>query len=145
MNWGKGIALFLILFICTLAFMVYKTTVKTSELVTENYYEEELKHEQVIQAEKNATTLNEKPKIQVNNSTVEIQLPKELDLNKIQGDIYFYKPDDTKKDRKIKISLDQNYSQQIEINKLFSGLYQVKLNWKQDSLSYYFEQNIFIP
>jgi len=145
MNWGKGIALFMVLFVMTLAFMVYKTTQKTSEMVTENYYEKELKHEEIIQAKRNVSALNNFPEIELDNTSVTITLPDEFDLNKVEGEVYFYKPDNTEKDRIVAMNLDENHTQHINLEELSVGVYQVQLSWKQDSLNYYFEKDIYIP
>ena len=48
MNWGKGITLVIILFIITMLGMVYVASKQTNEMVEANYYDKELKYQNLI-------------------------------------------------------------------------------------------------
>lgn len=144
MNWGKGIALVLILFILGLAFLVYKTTEVTSEMVTDNYYEKELAYEEVIEGKRNLQKLSEEIQVKIDAEKVSIQFPKELIQENIKGNILFYRPSDPKKDRTTAIAL-KDYVQNIDIQNFITGNYQVQITFEVDGNKYYFEKNIYIP
>ena len=66
-TWGHGVIIALacfIIFICTLIFTV-EFSKNTFDLVTDNYYEEEINYQQEIDATNNASLLKEKPKIEI--------------------------------------------------------------------------------
>ncbi len=145
MNWGKGITLVFLLFGLGMGFLVYKTTQKKSEMVTENYYQKELVYEQVIQGKRNVDSLTVKPSISKENSSVIIHFPESFSANEIKGEVYFYRADDVKKDRTIALALDTANTQQIPISILSTGNYMVQLTWNYLDKYYYLEENIFIP
>jgi hypothetical protein len=144
MNWGKGIALVLIIFVLGLAFLVYKTTEVESEMVTENYYEKELSYEKIIEGKRNINLLKEDVKIEVQTNEIAIIFPKELEASKIVGNILFYRPSDTKKDRTVPIQLANNV-QLVDIKNFTTGNYQVQITFSEGEKEYYFEKNIFVP
>lgn len=144
MNWGKGIALTIFVFILGMAFLVYKTTEVESEMVTDNYYEKELHHEEVIQAKKNMLLLSRKPEISIQDGTLQVIFPKEFDVTTAIGEIVLYRPSDPKKDKKYTIAIDENNVQKIPTNELSVGIYQVQLSWQQNQIDYYFEKDIYI-
>lgn len=144
MNWGKGIALVLVIFIFGMAFLVYKTTEVSSTMVADNYYEKELLFDEVMEGKKNIQQLKEKIEVIVTTEKITILFPKELNKEDIVGSILFYRPNDPKKDRIIPIALD-NYVQNIDIKKFITGNYQVQITFTVKYKKYYFEKNIFIP
>lgn len=143
MSWGKGIALVIVAFILWISFLVYKTTLVTSEMVTDNYYEKELKYEEVIQAKRNLQKLNEELVIQQRNDSVLITFPKEFDATS-RGEIYFYRPSNPKQDKTFPIDLTHTSTQVITKNNLTRGVYQIQVSWNQNSTPYFFEQTLFI-
>ena len=62
-TWGHGIVVALGLFISFILYLIFVFPIgkQNSELVTENYYEDELSYQKVIDAKNNAETLATKP------------------------------------------------------------------------------------
>ena len=62
-TWGHGIVVALGLFISFILYLIFVFPIgkQNSELVTENYYEDELSYQKVIDAKNNAATLTAKP------------------------------------------------------------------------------------
>ena len=52
-NWGWGIFIVLVLFIAFIGNLVYKSSQVRVDLVSENYYEKEIKYQHQIESEKN--------------------------------------------------------------------------------------------
>jgi hypothetical protein len=125
--------------------MVYKTTQKKSEMVTENYYQKELVYEDVIQGKRNVDSLTIKPSVTLVNNNVKIEFPKVFMSKAVIGEIYFYRADNVKKDRTFPINLDTTNIQQVETNQFFKGAYTTQISWKYDNKNYFYENKLNIP
>ena len=66
-NWGHGILVALVSFIIFIVGLVvyFTQTMQNSELITDNYYQEELMYQQVIDAKNRAAALEEFPSVQL--------------------------------------------------------------------------------
>jgi len=60
------------------------------------------------------------------------------------GSIRFYRPNDSSKDRRFKLQLDEEGKQAIPVSDFEEGRWKLTLTWQQDSLTYIDEKNIFI-
>lgn len=136
MNWGKSIALFYGLFVVALLIVVAFSFTQDVNLVTEDYYQQELVYEDQINRIKNTEALVEKPEIVLKGSYVELSFPAELSP---KGTILFFRPSDANKDRRIAISLGADKKQQIDFSSEQKGLWKAKLNWTQEGKEYYQE------
>lgn len=74
-NWGWGITLFLVVFMSFILQLVYRCTQQRVDLVSEKYYENEIKYQQRIDMEKNTASLIEDLNIQTKNGLMEINYP----------------------------------------------------------------------
>jgi hypothetical protein len=107
-------------------------------LVTENYYDKELVFESQIQAEKNANALTDALKIANTDGKVLFTFP--ASQKNISGEILFYSPSDSKKDKVFPIQLDDQNAQNIDIQNLRKGLWRVKVGWKVEGKEFYKEE-----
>ncbi|AFD06481.1 FixH family protein [Solitalea canadensis] len=143
LGWGTITALFYCSFVVFMLGLVYLAMREKFELVTPNYYAEELKYQHKIDAAKNANQLSEMTDIQIVNKSVTINLPKEFDGKVVTGQIYFFRPSDGTKDLKVELKPDDSGKQVITNSSFIKGLYKIKLDWKCDGKDYFLEQNIF--
>lgn len=145
MNWGKKIAILYIGFVVlTLAFVFFAMTQKV-DLVTDNYYEKELKYQEQIDKIKKTKELKDKTEIQLIEKTVKIKFPALPDKNNPKDFILFYRPSDPSKDVKIQVSADSLGFQLIPIEKLAHGFWKIKLNWTSGGFEFYDESMLNIP
>lgn len=142
-NWGTGIAIFIGIFLITMAFLVYKTTQQRVDMVGEDYYPKELLHESHLDKERTYNLLAEKVKISREENRLLFRFPASLANNHVEGSITFYRPSDNSLDVSYSIALNESGSQEIETSELITGKYIIKLDFKVESKSYYYEQ-IFI-
>lgn len=142
-GWGTIAALFYCSFVVFILGLVYMATKEKFELVTPNYYAEELKYQHKIDAAKNVHQLSESTDIQVNHKTVSIDFPKDFDGKTITGHVNFFRPSDGSKDLQIELKPDASGKQVITNDSFVKGLYKIKLDWKCDGKDYFLEQNIF--
>ena len=141
-SWGYKIAIFYLSFVAGMLFLVYKATSESFDLVTENYYEAELKYQDVIDQKTNLSELSAPATITHTSNTVAVQLPAEFNNETAEGIIYLYRPSDASKDvRKNFVTLNGFY--QLILAKDLSGSYELKLSWKADGKEFFQEKKLF--
>ena len=145
MSWGYKIVLAFLAFVVFLGILVYRTMNNKIDLVAEDYYEQELLYQDEIIKIRNARSLD--PSVQIQLVTAAKQLfIKFPSQHKVKhGSLDLYRPSDAALDRKLELVSDQNNQFVLFIGDLASGLWQVKLEWQADSISYLQEQNIYLP
>lgn len=145
MSWGKKIAILYIGFvILTLAFVFFAMNQRV-DLVTDNYYEKELKYQEQIDKSKRTKELKEKINVQIFEKTVRVKFPNLPDKNNQKDFILFYRPSDPSRDIKIRISPDSLGNQIIPTEKFAKGFWKIKLSWTSGGTEYYDESIINIP
>lgn len=141
-SWGHKIFFAYTVFAAGILFLAYKASQQKFDLVTENYYDAELKYQNVIDEKSNASLLSEPPKISHTVNTISIQLPKEFANKDVQGEIYLYRPSDQTKDVRKRFSTDQGFYE-LNLGQDLSGSYEVKFSWEANGKKFYNEQRIF--
>jgi len=141
-NWGYKIAAAYLLFVAGIVFLVFKAGKQNYDLVTKNYYEEELKYQDVIDKKQNVAALSALPEIKYTRTGITILFPKEFENKNITGEAYLYCPSDAKKDLKKNFELNKP-DFRWELPGSFRGMYKLKLSWTSDGKSYYQEKKIF--
>jgi len=129
-------------FIAFIVFLVIKTFSVNNELVTEDYYNQELKYQEKIDEMSHVTP--ERDLIwEQNNDLLILNCQQSLPEN-LKGIVEFYRPSDTSKDLKFPIAVSKE-GKQVFPKQLFSkGLYKIKADWIQNGQSYYSEKDIYI-
>ncbi|WP_143960793.1 FixH family protein [Litoribacter populi] len=139
MNWGHGIAIFFTCFVAFMIFMVVKSFQQNIDLVTDNYYEQELKFQQQIDKINNDKGLETPVAVKFKSNTVNITFPA---LPGIEGNIHIFRPSDSMFDLEKTIELDENFHQSIPVDNLPAGFYRVKINWQAQGMEYYTEETL---
>jgi hypothetical protein len=134
-NWGTKIFLVYTGFVVFMLVFVFLCTRQQFDLVSADYYDQELKYQQVIDGKNNANMLSEKLSISTANDTVFVKLPAEI-VNG-EGEIFFYRPDNASLD--LRVSFKNNSIVAIPSGKLTAGTYKVKATWKNDGRPYFHE------
>jgi hypothetical protein len=141
-SWGYKIFIGYSLFVIGILFLVYKASNQNYDLVTENYYEAELKYQEVIDQKANVANLSSPPKIQHTINSVSVQLPQEFAGKAVEGEVYLYRASDASKDiRQNFTTTDGSYT--LQMAKELSGMYQVKLSWQSSGKTFYHESTLF--
>lgn len=139
MNWGNKLLVTFIVFGAFMSFMVYKSLTAKFELVSKEYYKDELAYQQVIDGTKKTNALVGKVTIVHEKKFISIQLPKELNGEAVNGKIWFYCAADASKDRKFDLKPDANGKQLFEENMFFPVNYTIKIDWTSNKEHYYHE------
>ncbi|WP_378182734.1 FixH family protein [Aquimarina sp. SS2-1] len=142
-NWGTAIVLVFIGFISfILYFVVRMNTEKKFEhdLVTEDYYKQELAFQQEINAEENGNALESNVKIKRIVEGLLVTFPKDKNYTKLSGTISLYRPSNKKLDFKIPITL-QSSEILVSKNQLIEGRWNITVNWEYENTSYLFKES----
>lgn len=144
-NWGTGIVLAMVLFMVFILQFVYRSiTVEkyNHELVSDDYYKDELYYQQEIDKMNNANKLDENITVEKVKEGFLIIFPKDFDVTKVTGTAYFQRPSNESLDFQQDISL-KNSKLLINHSNLVSGKWKIKIDWKYDGKEYMLKQTIF--
>lgn len=141
-SWGHKILIVYLGFVAGILVLVFLANQQKFDLVTPNYYDAELKFQNVIDEKQRVAELSTPPKISHSVNSVSIQLPGEFAGKNVKGQLYLYRPSDATKDLKTNFATDKNFVE-VALNKNLSGAYELKLSWQADGKTYYNEQRIF--
>jgi hypothetical protein len=142
LNWGHKITLAFSAFVVFMFVMVYKSMKTDFQLVTKEYYKDELAYQQVIDGTNRANKLSGSVEVTQANNELIIQLPTEMKGKTISGNIWLYCSSDDKKDRRLELAVDKNGKQAINSKNMLPANYLLKVTWKAEELNYYNEQHI---
>jgi len=129
LNWGKSLVIAMVLFVSFIAVIVTKAMKERIDLVAPDYYEREINYDQqqakLTNAEKVSNQLNfnylsQEQKINISSEKGAVSEVK----------IEFYYPANAKFDKKIKVNIQQNQNQEINIANWQNGLWKAKCQYK---------------
>lgn len=141
-NWGYGITIAILCYVSFIIFMVYKTTTVEHYLVADNYYEQEVKYQEIIDKTKNAKKRGGHITVRLGKEGVDINLPEKA----ANGTIKFFRVDNKHKDFTLSIETNDNNKQTIWHENLIPGKWIVKIDWQgENGISYYDEVIWFMP
>lgn len=145
-NWGKGLAIAIVLFICSTLGIVAFLMSLDYQIVTQDYYEKAEQYQQHIDRVEHARALSEPVEIRVlpNGREIRVQFPAALRMENPAGTIQLYRPSDSALDRELTLNLDENGIQRIPAADLAPGKWSVKISWKADNKSYFKSENLFL-
>ncbi|MDE3125013.1 MAG: FixH family protein, partial [Bacteroidota bacterium] len=89
MNWGFKITAVFVSFTLLIGFLVYKSVHTKIDLVSTDYYKEELRFQKQIDGTHNANLLSA-VKVEQTDSSIAIQFPNELRGTNLEGEAWFY-------------------------------------------------------
>ncbi|MGE9516676.1 MAG: FixH family protein [Solitalea-like symbiont of Acarus siro] len=143
--WPIGISVFLLCFVSYLISIVVFSRGTKVELVSPNYYEEELKYQNAIDAQKNANSMEHKVTIdQDSDQNLVISFPKEIDKANITGIIKLLRPDDSGGDLAFPLTLNSKNQHIVHRGLLRKGAYKFSLSWNINKKDYMIKEDIYI-
>lgn len=124
--------------------IVVKSMQHDVNLVTKDYYAQELAYETQIQKENRSNQYKDQVSIShlESEKIMRIQLPKEL--QKLEGKLLLYRPSSSKMDVNVPLQMNQHNEQYIKTENLAKGVWVVKVYVNANNESYYFEKEIMI-
>ena len=144
LNWPTGIILALVSFIIFILSFVYKATFLPEydhQLVSDEYYNDELNYQEEIDKLKRASELAENISISKNNNGLLIKFPSNIDYKQIKGSISFKRLSNRKIDFKLPIELTSSQLL-LKDEELVAGRWDVKIAWEVAEKTYLFKEKI---
>ena len=144
MNWGHKLTLVFLVFGSMTGYLVYRCSQTKFDLVSKEYYKDELAYQQVIDASRHARLLNGNVSVLPLGDSLLINLPVAANTAGINGHALFYCTADAAKDRKIILKPGPSGEQFIGRSQLMPGSYLVKFSWSAGANNYYAESSVVI-
>jgi hypothetical protein len=143
MNWGWSIVLAFSLFGAFIIGLVIRSFQETIDLVSEDYYQQELGYQHQIDKITNHRALPVPLTFSQQAQRLVVQFPDDL-AAEVQGTIQLFRPSDARSDRTVTIALNPARQQIIATDRLVKGHYKIKIDWTNGGAAYYTEETIYI-
>jgi hypothetical protein len=141
-NWGTKLILVFGFFIAAMTALVIMSMRQKIQMVAKDYYNDELKYQQVINATELANQLSTPVELIKQDGYIILQLPAEMKGEVIKGTILFYYPADAVKDRELPLQTNTDAQQLVPLSLFLPGNYTVKIAWIHKDKQYYAEQSL---
>jgi hypothetical protein len=142
MNFGKWIVVAFVLFAVFIGTLVAVCVKQDVDLVSKDYYKDELDYQDQIERINNTNGLANKPTIAKLDGKLQVNFSSEQKIQ--QGQLKLFCPSNPKMDKDYQISARDGNTQLFEITSLQPGMYKAKLRWTMEGKEYFFEQIIYI-
>lgn len=142
MNWGHKLTIAIVVFVSWMSYMVYRCVTTDFQLVEKDYYKNELRYQQIIDATQRANSLNSQVKISRQTNKIILQLPPEMKGQQVSGSLWFYCAYDESLDKKMALQLNNDGQQELDIAAFKPGNYTVKIEWLCNDVLYFKEEKL---
>ncbi len=142
--WPYGIILFFVLLVCCLAAVVVIAATHRESMVSENYYEQELKFQDRIDSAVRAQKSGANMQLDAAAGKLLVTVPARQLAQNFSGAIELYRPSSSKLDREFPFAPRADGTQALDVSKLAAGLWHVRVKWTAGGLDYFLEQKIKI-
>lgn len=136
-SWGTKIALLYSGFVVMILALVITTFTRKVELVTEDYYQQEVGFQKHLDAARAANALHDPLRITANEQTLTIQFPERFASQTLNGKVLFYAPTLAAADRNFPLTDISGGQWTVSREKLASVPYEVQVNWTAGETEYF--------
>ena len=143
-SWAWGIIAGYVVFVALTLTMVGIAFSMRVDMVSDDYYQREMNHQQHIDRVTRTAALPEGVEWTVShqNGVFVFHLPADHFGHDLAGQIHFYRPDNVDLDRAYDISLDRTGEQHIAADELAPGHWRIRIEWTAQGLDYYSERTL---
>ncbi len=145
MNWGRSLILVFIVFAAFMGYLVYRASGTHFDLVSKEYYKDELRYQDKIDGFRNAAAMDAVQLRVDSTGILQIRFPEQMKGKPVVGSLWLYCKTDAGKDLHIPLAEDTTGMRVINVSGKASGKYLAKLHWEVLRVPYEFEQEIIIP
>ena len=142
--WPLGILAAFALFFCGLTTALVIASTPHESMVSENYYEQELTFQDQINGAARALKSGATLSSDAVGGKVVITVPAAQLAQKLAGTIELYRPSDPKLDQSLPLTPRANGTQILDVSKLATGLWSVRVKWNAGGEIYFLEQKITV-
>ena len=143
-NWGIGITLAALAFIAFILQLVYRCSNEKIDLVSEHYYEQEIRYQDQIDRRNNVNTLQQKISINLDGRSLSLIYPSSVEKRSVVGTITLFRPDNSSLDFSVPVKVDIDSGQLVSLENRKSGKWKVQIAWSDGTTPYYQEESIWI-
>ena len=142
--WPYGIIAFFGLLFCGMATIVTIAATHRESMVSENYYEQELKFQDQIDSAARAQKTGANIQLDAATRKLLVAVPAAQLAQKFSGAIEFYRPSAPELDREFQFLPRADGTQALDVSQLAAGLWQVRVKWNAGGQDYFLERKITI-
>jgi hypothetical protein len=134
-----------IVFAAFMGYLVYRASGTHFDLVSKEYYKDELRYQDKIDGFRNAAAMDAVQLRVDSTGILQIRFPEQMKGKPVVGSLWLYCKTDAGKDLHIPLAEDTTGMRVINVSGKASGKYLAKLHWEVLRVPYEFEQEIIIP
>ncbi|NDC76776.1 MAG: hypothetical protein EBZ67_02710 [Chitinophagia bacterium] len=143
-DWGYRILAVYLVFVAGIGWMVYRSAGERVDLVTPDYYEQEVRYQERIEQQANAAALSVPVSASFREGRIELLLPPEFGSRQVEGELTLYCPSDAGKDIHEHFATTDRKAVLV-VPRDRSGFQVLKLTFRADGKVYHVERDILIP
>jgi hypothetical protein len=145
--WPAGIVAAFVLFAVGLAVVIVLAFSRRTELVATDYYDQEIRYQTQIDKLQRTRGLVTPARIvaEPERRRIVIRLPPEHGRLEIAGRIHLYRPSAAGLDRHLELAPDSDGVQELGMESLQAGLWNVRVEWTAAGQAYAANQNVIVP
>jgi hypothetical protein len=143
-NWGTKIVILYIGFVGMTLTMVLQTMGYKVDLVTPDYYEQELKFQDKIDANKNVESLHLVFHTEARNKSVMFSFPAEWKGKNVVGRVQFYRASNSDLDLSFPVNLHVSGIQMFASEKFKRGIYKMLCDFTFEEKKFCYEETLFM-
>jgi len=140
MNWGKGIILSFVTFAVFVIALVVVCMRQNINLVSDDYYKDELRYQDQIDRMNNAASLTVKPVITVANDRLAVDFGAASIFD--SASVKLFRPSDDSLDKKFRLDPANGGHQTFRLAGMRRGMYKLLLTWSSNGKEFYMEQTV---
>lgn len=143
MNFGGKIVVLYLGFVALIVSLVVMCFRQDVELVSADYYDQEIKFQEKIEAGNNERQLANSIQHRISGDGIVLTIDSTLLTKDFNGTIILFRPSNSKMDKEYKMEF-KNKEQKIDSKVLVHGAYKLQLSWVSNQKHYFKEDVIFI-
>ncbi len=143
-SWGTGIVLAFVAFIIFILYFVFLASTRNQanhDLVTREYYKEELAYQQEIDAQQNALKYAKETTFKKTTEGLIITFPEDFKFDNTQGIVSLYRPSNKHLDFDLPVSLSNTHLL-IPDKQLVDGRWDIRISWSHSDQNYLIKESI---
>ncbi|PJJ59747.1 FixH family protein [Hymenobacter chitinivorans] len=142
--WPYAIILAFVLFAGYIGFMVQQAMRTSVDLVSPDYYKQELAYQQRMETEARTAALPAPVQVILDADArrLTLTLPASLAGQAVQGRVHFFRPSDQQRDFSLPLQFGPNQQQHINTSQMQPGYWRVRLDFTAGGQAYFVERNI---
>lgn len=138
-QWGTGIAIAFTLFATGIVYAVVTAVNQDIQVISANYYQDELNYQQTINKKEAALNLPSQPTVAQTAESVTVTLPTQAN----RGTITFMRPADKALDRTLAMQPTKGNTFSLPATTFTKGLYNLKIEWEANNTQYLTQQTFW--